>query len=70
MTGFMSTALIPMAQFRARHRIPDVHMDLYRPVFEAYRTRYDHSAYLKHLPADKRDASKQFQANARWVHNW
>jgi predicted amidohydrolase len=63
-------AMIPIAQFRAKHRIPDVHMDIYRPVFDQYRTRYDHSAYLDQPPADKRDASKQFQDNARWVHNW
>jgi predicted amidohydrolase len=64
------TAFVPIGQFRARHRIPDVHMDLYRPVLDQYRTRYDHSAYLDNLPADKREASKQFQDNARWIHNW
>lgn len=63
-------ALLPMAEFRAKHRIPDVHMDLYRPVFDAYRTRYDHSAYLEHLPQDKRDAFGQFKKNSRWSHYW
>lgn len=63
-------AMIPMAQFRKTHRIPDVHMDLYRPVFDQYRTRYDRSAYLEYLPKDKRDAFRVFQQNARWVHYW
>jgi predicted amidohydrolase len=63
-------AIIPLGQFRAKHRIPDVHMELYRPVFDQYRTRYDHSAYLEHVPTDKMDATKQFQKNARWTHNW
>ena len=45
-------------------------MDLYRPVLDQYRTRYDHSAYLEKLPADKREASKLFQSKARWIHNW
>ena len=33
-------AFMPMAQFRAKHRIPDVHMQIYQPVFEQYRERY------------------------------
>jgi hypothetical protein len=61
---------LPMADFRKKHRIPDVHMDLYRPVFDAYRTRYDHSAYLENLPQDKRDAFMQFTKNSRWTHYW
>jgi len=64
------SSMIPIAQFRARHRIPDVHMELYRPVFEQYRTRYDHSAYLEQVPGDKMEATRQFQANSRWTHNW
>jgi hypothetical protein len=62
--------MIPIGPFRNRHRIPDVHMDLYRPVFEQYRTRYDHSAYLKQIPAEKQEATKLFRENARWIHNW
>ncbi len=64
------SALIPIAQFRKNHRIPDVHMELYRPIFEQYRTRYDHSQYLEYLPKDKRDAFRVFQENARWTHYW
>jgi predicted amidohydrolase len=62
--------MIPIAEFRKKHRIPDVHMDLYRPVFDAYRTRYDHSAYLETMPKDKREAFGQFAKNARWTHYW
>jgi predicted amidohydrolase len=63
-------ALLPMAEFREKHRIPDVHMELYRPVFDQYRTRYDHSAYLEHMPQDKREAFAQFAKNSRWTHYW
>jgi predicted amidohydrolase len=63
-------AFLPMAEFRKKHRIPDVHMDLYRPVFDAYKTRYDHSSYLEHLPQDKREAFMQFTKSARWTHYW
>jgi predicted amidohydrolase len=63
-------AILPMAEFRTKHRIPDVHMDLYRPVFDAYRTRYDHSTYLENLPQDKRAAFGQFSKNSRWTHYW
>ena len=68
--GKAGLAMIPIAQFRARHRIPDVHMDLYRPVMDQYRTRYDHSLCLDKHPQDKREATAQFQEHARWIHNW
>jgi predicted amidohydrolase len=63
-------AFLPMAEFRAKHRIPDVHMDIYRPVFDQYRTRYDHSSYLDNLPKDKREAFAMFKKNSRWSHYW
>ena len=63
-------ARIPIAEFRARHRIPDLHMHLYRPVLDQYRERYDHSLYLKELPDGGRDALRLFQKNARWLHYW
>ncbi len=63
-------ARIPIAEFRARHRIPDLHMHLYRPVLDAYRERYDHSGYLNYLPKDKRDAFRDFNERSRWTHFW
>jgi predicted amidohydrolase len=63
-------ARLPMAEFRAKHRIPDVHMTLYQPVLDQYRERYDKSGYLKYLPKDKRDAFKVFQETSRWTHYW
>ncbi len=63
-------ARIPIAQFRATHRIPDLHMQLYRPVLDAYRERYDHSLYLDYQPKDKRDAFAIFSKNSRWSHFW
>ena len=62
--------MIPIAQFRKTHRIPDVHMQLYRPVLDQYRERYDHSGYLEYIPKDKRDAFRVFNENARWTHYW
>jgi len=62
--------MLPMAEFRKKHRIPDVHMELYRPVFDQYRTRYDHSSYLDYLPEGKREAYAHFAKNSRWTHYW
>lgn len=63
-------ARIPIAEFRARHRIPDLHLHLYRPVFDQYRERYDPNGYLESLPKDKREAFAHFQKRARWSHYW
>ena len=64
------TARIPMAEFREKHRIPDCHMSLYRPVLNQYRERYDPNMYADYLPKDKRDAYRQFSESSRWVHYW
>jgi predicted amidohydrolase len=63
-------ARIPIAEFRARHRLPDLHMKLYKPVFDQYRERYDASGYLEYLPKDKRDAFRVFKERSRWTHYW
>ncbi len=63
-------ARIPIAEFRSRHRLPDVHMQLYRPVFDQYRERYDAGGYLDYQPKDKRDAFRHFQQRSRWTHYW
>jgi len=64
------TSFIAMQDFRNKHRIPDVHMKLYQPVFEQYRTRYDDSLYLEEMPKDKRDAFRLFSEKSRWTHYW
>ncbi len=63
-------ARLPMREFRARHRIPDLHYRMYKPVLDQYQERYDPGLYLHYLPKDKRDAFKMFQENARWLHYW
>lgn len=63
-------AVINMKEFRARHRLPDVHVSLYNHVFQQYRERYDPGMFAKQLPETKVEAYKQFQQSARWVHYW
>jgi predicted amidohydrolase len=63
-------AMIPIGAFREKHRIPDVHMQLYKPVFDAYRTRYDHGLYSEQVPASKVEAFRFFLKNSRWTHFW
>ena len=64
------SATIPMQDFRDKHRIPDLHLKLYQPVFDQYQERYDPSMYLDELPQSKQEAYKKFLENARWVHYW
>jgi predicted amidohydrolase len=61
---------VNMKDFRARHRIPDVHLTLYKPVFDQYRERYDRGLYLTELPKDGADAFRIFKGNSRWTHYW
>jgi len=64
------SASIPMQAFRDKHRIPDLHLKLYQPVFDQYQERYDSGMYLEKLPQSKQEAYKRFLENARWVHYW
>ena len=61
------TANIPMASFRQRHRIPYVHMDLYRPVFDAYRNRFPPNLFDDYLPTDVRDAARFLADKGVWA---
>lgn len=60
------TARIPIASFRARHRQPVVHMDLYRDVFGAYRNRYPPNLFAEYLATDGRDAARFLRDKAVW----
>lgn len=61
-----ATASIPMATFRARHMIPDVHMALYTPVFDAYRPRFEPGLFADELPASLAEAKTYLQDKDRW----
>jgi predicted amidohydrolase len=64
------SALLPMAEFRAKHRIPDLHLSLYKPVLDQYVERYPPNGYLDYLPKDKREAFQHFVKRAKWQHYW
>jgi predicted amidohydrolase len=64
------SARIPIAEFRSKHRIPDLHLHLYRPVLDQYVERYAPNGYLDYQPKDKRDAFQHFVKRAKWQHYW
>lgn len=57
---------LPMAAFRKRHRLPYVHMDLYRPVFDAYQNRFGPNLFSKYLPEDTTDAYEYLKDKGLW----
>ena len=59
-------ARIPLASYRSGHRLPDWQMELYRPVFDAYRANFAPGEYLKGLPETIQDAAKRFYGAGRW----
>lgn len=60
------TARLPLAAFRKRHRIPDVHTALYAHVMKQYQSRYPPNAFLEYLPESLEDALRYFRKKARW----
>lgn len=59
-------ATIPLAAYRARNRIPDVHWDLYRPVYERYVPKFGPNLFSEYLPADLDDAGVYLSDKSRW----
>lgn len=59
-------AKLPLQAYRQSHRLPDVQMDMYRPVFDAYQARFAPGEYLNGLPDTMQDAAQRFYGGGRW----
>jgi predicted amidohydrolase len=59
-------ARIPIAELRARKRQPVVHMDLYRDVFDAYRSPYPPNLWADRVPDSLEDAAAFLRGKSRW----
>ncbi len=59
-------ARIPIAEFRARHRQPIVHWELYEAIFDRYRSPYGPNLLADYQPTDTRDAGRYLRARTRW----
>ena len=57
---------IPIAAFRASHRQPVVHSELFLPVYEQYRSQYGPNLFGAYQPTDPFDAGRYLQDKARW----
>jgi predicted amidohydrolase len=60
------TGRIPIRDFRARHRQPIVHSELFMPVFEQYRSRYGPNLFSTYQPKDMADSTRYLADKARW----
>lgn len=61
------TARIPIQEFRARHRQPMVHWELYQPVFEVYKNAFPPNLYSSYQPSSLEDAGKFVKDKSRWA---
>lgn len=57
---------IPIARYRARHHIPDVHMGLYSNVFDAYQPRFRPGLFLDYQPTSLKDAKRYLDEKDAW----
>lgn len=62
----MISATIPIEQFRASKTQPLVHMDMYMPVFAAYRNKYGPNLFSDYQPTDLNDAVRYLKDKSRW----
>ena len=61
-----ATATIPIAEFRASHYPPLVHMDLYRPIFDKYVNRNPPNLFADYQPSNTTDAARYLSDKAVW----
>ena len=57
---------VPIAELRARHRQPIVHMDLYRDVLDAYVPPFPPNLWSEYLPTSLEDAGRYVRGKSRW----
>lgn len=60
------SARIPIAQYRATHRQPVMHVELYSDIYAAYRNRYPPNLFSAYLPSDGADAAQYLKDKAVW----
>ena len=60
------TARIPIAAYRARHRQPIMHPDLYMDIFNAYRPQYAPNLFSAYQPTDGLDSARYLKDKAQW----
>lgn len=59
-------ARVPIASFRARHQVPDVHKALYEPVFAQYQPRFAPNKFDEYLPTSLNDAKEYLDREDNW----
>jgi predicted amidohydrolase len=62
----MLTARIPIADFRARHRQPIVHSELFMPVYQKYQNAYGPNLFTPYQPESLEDAKRYLNGKSRW----
>lgn len=61
------TTRIPIRAFRERHRQPDIHWDLMRPVFDDYASRYAPNLFSEYQPESLTDSARYLADKSRWA---
>ena len=62
----MNKTILSVLPFRASHRQPVVHSELFLPVYEQYRSQYGPNLFGAYQPTDPFDAGRYLQDKARW----
>ena len=60
------TARIPIADYRRRNRQPTVHMELYKSIYEKYKSPYGPNLFSEYQPKDLQDAKRYLNDKTRW----
>jgi predicted amidohydrolase len=57
---------LPLAELRRRKRLPVVHMELWKPVYDRYVGKYPPNLFANTLPANGAEAAQYLKDKSRW----
>lgn len=60
------SARIPIGAFRARHRQPAIHPQLYMDVYQGYNPRFPPGLFDQYVPSDLKDAGRYLRDKGVW----
>lgn len=59
-------AQVPIAAYRAKHRLPEINNELYSHIMNGYRSQYPPGVFSEFLPENLDETSKYLKSKARW----
>ena len=62
----MALASLPIAAYRARHKLPEINTELYEYAMKNYKSQYPPGVFSNFLPENLDETSNYLKTKTRW----